>query len=121
MSRRDPAAPLPQLRILPTKVLLASSERAPQAASASSGLQRRGIPRRCTVRERVCPYRSARPAATPSRLPYRPSLLLSPERLVCLTAQPRSRAILAGHAGRVRLAANSDSQFTLFDASVGLS
>ena len=47
--------------------------------------------------------------------------LLSPERLVRLTAQPRSRAMLDGHAGGVRLAANSDSQFTLFDASVGLS
>jgi len=29
--------------------------------------------------------------------------------------------MLAGHAGKVRLAANSDSQFTLFDASAGLS
>src|SRR5258706_13749737 len=43
-----------------------------KAASASSGLRTLRKPRRYRTRDRVCPVRYARPAATESRLPYRP-------------------------------------------------
>src|SRR5216684_8569207 len=97
MSRRDPCAPLLRLRILPKADPPVSNEKAQEAASASSGLRTLRKPRRCRVRERVCPSLYARPAATSSGLAYRPSLFLSEVHWSPTVARPQAKPSRRNH------------------------